>query len=106
MGSGNRNSPVFRALHLRIVERWGDTMARSEKETTHVQTTYTRWSPARAFLLGAVIGSIIGIIRGWQFYGTIDAGYFYNHVLGGLFIGGIFFAIIVMLLNWIKKNPV
>jgi hypothetical protein len=81
-------------------------MARSGKESSDVQSAEPRWSPARAFLLGAVIGSIIGIMRGWQFYGTLDAGYFYNHVLGGLFIGGIVFMVIVMLVNWLKRNPI
>lgn len=65
-----------------------------------------QWSPARAFILGALIGSIIGIIRGWQFYGTLDAGYFYNHVLGGLFIGGIILMVIAMLLNWLIRNRI
>jgi hypothetical protein len=81
-------------------------MPQSGKQDSDVRAIRRQWSPARAFLLGAVIGSIVGILRGWQFYGTIDAGYFYNHVLGGLFIGGIVLTVIVMLMNWFKRNPV
>lgn len=58
-----------------------------------------------AFLVGAVVGFAIGILRGWWMYGTFDMAYFYNHALGGLFIGGILCMLIVALRNWSVRNP-
>ena len=63
------------------------------------------WSLPYAFLAGAVLGAVIGFIWGVIDYGTFDVAFFYNHVLGCLFIFGFLFMAAAAMANWRRRNP-
>ncbi|WP_157016672.1 nitrate reductase [Mesorhizobium xinjiangense] len=64
-----------------------------------------RWSLWRAFLLGAVLGALVGVAWGSLDYGAFDVAYLSNHVLGVALMGGALFVALAAFLNWRRRNP-
>ena len=63
------------------------------------------WSLPYAFLAGAVLGAVVGFIWGAIDYGAFDIAFFYNHVLGGIYIVGFLFTAAAAIANWCRRNP-
>lgn len=63
------------------------------------------FSVGRAFLLGAAVGAVLGLVWGWVDYDEFEIAFFYNHVLGSAFILGAVFAGVAALANWRRRNP-
>lgn len=67
---------------------------------------YKPWSLLRAFIVGAGFGIVLGAFWGFLDYGAWELGHFSNHVLGGLFIGGLGVMGLCAIRNWIRRNPI
>lgn len=64
-----------------------------------------RWRLGRSIAVGAVAGGVSGLALGWMDYGHFDIRFMSNHVIGGIVLGGVAFALIAAAMNWMKRNP-
>jgi hypothetical protein len=69
-----------------------------------LRLTNSRWSLGRAFLAGAAVGVVVGMIWGTLDYGAFDPRFYYNHILGSIFILGILFVAVAAFLNWNRRH--
>jgi hypothetical protein len=65
-----------------------------------------KWNIWFAFLIGGVLGAVLGAARGVIVYGQFDIGFLFNHVLGGFFLVGTFFLAVAFVRNWFRRHPV